>query len=54
MYQLDLKFLFDAFKDIVIDNFYHSKIITTLKKIFNDSLIIETSVEGQKIYDVFA
>lgn len=54
MYQLDLRFLFDAFKDIVIDNFYHSKIVSTFKKIFNDSLMIETSVEGQMIYDIFA
>lgn len=40
--------------NLIVDNYYDPKITIALKKLFQDSLFIETSVEGQKVYDLYA
>ncbi len=38
---------------IIVDNLYGSKFINTLEFLFRNSLFIESSVEGQKMYDIY-
>ena len=52
VYKLGLNFVHDCFLKIVTDGFYHKKFIKNLKTLISNSIFIQSSVEGQKIYDI--